>query len=64
MRCAFQDASPDATVCTGAASADHGCVNIPISSDTCINFTGGLTFLNKEVSSAVIPDGFVCTFFE
>ncbi|PPQ97339.1 hypothetical protein CVT26_006573 [Gymnopilus dilepis] len=24
----------------------------------------GLAFLNKEVSSAVIPDGFVCTFFE
>ncbi|KAF8868257.1 hypothetical protein CPB84DRAFT_1858232 [Gymnopilus junonius] len=54
--------SPDAKVCTG--NANNGCVTIPISADDCVNFTGGLGFLNKEVTTAVLPDGFVCTFFE
>ncbi|PPQ64892.1 hypothetical protein CVT26_002610 [Gymnopilus dilepis] len=57
-----QQLSPNAQVCTGGAGV--GCVTIPISSDTCINFTGGLSFLNKEASTAVIPAGFVCTFYE
>ncbi|PPQ97340.1 hypothetical protein CVT26_006574 [Gymnopilus dilepis] len=56
------DLSPSAQVCTGSATT--GCITVTISSDSCINFTGGLSFLNKEVSTAVIPDGFVCTFFE
>ncbi|PPR04120.1 hypothetical protein CVT26_001347 [Gymnopilus dilepis] len=58
------DLSPDAQVCTGSAAAGNGCVTIPISADACTDFTGGLSFLNKEVSGAIIPDGFVCTFFE
>ncbi|KAJ7915104.1 hypothetical protein B0H13DRAFT_413622, partial [Mycena leptocephala] len=52
------------TVCTGSLSPPQGCLDIPIVSDACINFIGGLTFFNKEVSSAKVPGGFVCTFFE
>ncbi|KAF9553484.1 hypothetical protein CPC08DRAFT_754210 [Agrocybe pediades] len=55
------DASPNVQVCTGGDGI--GCITIPVSSDSCVNFTGGFSFLNKEVSSAVIPAGFVCTFF-
>jgi hypothetical protein len=52
------------TVCTGSLSPPQGCLDIPVVSDACINFIGGLTFFNKEVSSAKVPGGFVCTFFE
>ncbi|KAF9439623.1 hypothetical protein P691DRAFT_690212, partial [Macrolepiota fuliginosa MF-IS2] len=55
-------ASPNIQVCTGSMGV--GCVTIPISSPSCISFMQGLSFLNKEVSSAVVPDGFVCTFFK
>jgi hypothetical protein len=41
-----------------------GCINIPINSDDCHSFTGGFSFLNDEVSAAIVPAGFVCTFFE
>ncbi|KAF9441579.1 hypothetical protein P691DRAFT_791116 [Macrolepiota fuliginosa MF-IS2] len=57
-----EQASPNIQVCTGAVGV--GCITIPISSPSCISFTQGLSFLNKEVSSAVVPGGFVCTFFE
>ena len=40
------------------------CVSIPVVSDECNNFTGGLSILNKETSSAQVPGGFICTFFE
>ncbi|KAJ7122186.1 hypothetical protein C8R44DRAFT_735899 [Mycena epipterygia] len=56
--------APTITVCTGSISPQNGCVAIPVVSDPCINFTGGLSFLNKEVSNAEVPGGFVCTFFE
>ncbi|KAJ7784024.1 hypothetical protein B0H14DRAFT_2474120 [Mycena olivaceomarginata] len=36
----------------------------PTVSDTCVNLTGGLSFLNKEISTATVPGGFVCTFFQ
>ncbi|KAJ7169387.1 hypothetical protein C8R43DRAFT_1156072 [Mycena crocata] len=49
-------------VCSGVAP--NGCVLIPVVSDSCVNLTGGLSFLNKEISGATIPGGFVCTFFE
>ncbi|THU76387.1 hypothetical protein K435DRAFT_688774, partial [Dendrothele bispora CBS 962.96] len=55
-------ASPTATFCSGQVGTSD-CVAIPVVSDECINFTGGLTILNKEISWAVIPDGFVCTLF-
>ncbi|KAJ7491395.1 hypothetical protein B0H11DRAFT_2008918 [Mycena galericulata] len=55
---------PNVTFCTGSISPPDGCVDIQAGSDTCVDFTGGLTFLNKEVSNVEIPDGFVCTFFE
>ncbi|KAJ7889485.1 hypothetical protein B0H14DRAFT_2336675 [Mycena olivaceomarginata] len=31
---------------------------------SCINLTGGLSFLNKEISTATVPGGFICTFFQ
>ncbi|PPQ87406.1 hypothetical protein CVT25_008125 [Psilocybe cyanescens] len=52
---------PTVEVCTG--NVGTGCVTIPVVSDSCVNFTGGLSFLNKESSAVVVPGGFVCTFF-
>ncbi|KAJ7342560.1 hypothetical protein DFH08DRAFT_703980, partial [Mycena albidolilacea] len=40
------------------------CAPVPTVSDTCVNLTGGLSFLNKEISTATLPSGFVCTFFQ
>ncbi|KXN87092.1 hypothetical protein AN958_09302 [Leucoagaricus sp. SymC.cos] len=57
-----ENASPNVSVCTG--NTPNGCITISVSSDSCVNFTGGRSFLDKEVSSAVIPAGFVCTFYE
>ncbi|KJA28548.1 hypothetical protein HYPSUDRAFT_197397 [Hypholoma sublateritium FD-334 SS-4] len=56
------DASVNVEVCTGPVGT--GCVDIPVGSDDCVNLNGGFVFLNKEISTAVIPDGLVCTFFE
>ncbi|KAJ6470447.1 hypothetical protein C8R45DRAFT_424034 [Mycena sanguinolenta] len=57
---------PNATleVCSGSVSAPTGCVTVPLVSDTCIDLTGGLSGLNKEISSAVVPHCFVCKFFQ
>ncbi|KAF8955845.1 hypothetical protein BDZ97DRAFT_2063368 [Flammula alnicola] len=52
-----EDASPNVLVCSGAVNPPSGCVTIPVTSDNCINLTGGLSFLNKEISSAQIQDG-------
>ncbi|KAJ7589876.1 hypothetical protein C8J56DRAFT_1025200 [Mycena floridula] len=59
-----EQASATITVCSGSVSPAQGCVTVPVVSDSCINLTGGLSFLNKEISGAKIPAGFVCTFFE
>ncbi|KAF9001086.1 hypothetical protein BDQ17DRAFT_1426652 [Cyathus striatus] len=56
-------ASPSIILCSGTINPQSGCVTIPVVSDTCTSFTGGLTFLDETVSSAQIPAGFVCTFF-
>ncbi|THU77762.1 hypothetical protein K435DRAFT_738219 [Dendrothele bispora CBS 962.96] len=56
------DASPTMTLCT-AVQFGGICLNLPVVSDSCTSFTGGLTTLNEEVSSAVIPAGFICTLF-
>ncbi|KJA28545.1 hypothetical protein HYPSUDRAFT_33970 [Hypholoma sublateritium FD-334 SS-4] len=56
------DASVNVEVCTGPVGT--GCVSIPVGSDDCNDLDGGLVFLNKEITSAVIPGGLVCTFFE
>ncbi|KAJ7347443.1 hypothetical protein DFH08DRAFT_809199 [Mycena albidolilacea] len=55
--------SASITVCTNK-KLKGACVTLSVISDSCINFTGGLTFLNKEITSAQVPAGFVCTFFE
>ncbi|TFK35299.1 hypothetical protein BDQ12DRAFT_759922 [Crucibulum laeve] len=57
-------ASPTVTVCTGSLQPANGCVTIPIVNESCVKFKGGLTFLNKKVSNALIPGGYVCTFFK
>jgi hypothetical protein len=58
-----QDVGTTVTVCSDVNGVS-GCATIPVNSDTCRSFTGGLSFLNDEVSAAKIPAGFVCTFFE
>ncbi|KAJ7279428.1 hypothetical protein C8J57DRAFT_1502086 [Mycena rebaudengoi] len=57
------DVGSTITVCS-SVDLKNGCLNIPINADTCKSFTGGLAFLNNEVSSARVPDGFACTFFD
>ncbi|KAJ7149415.1 hypothetical protein C8R43DRAFT_502762 [Mycena crocata] len=57
-------ASATITVCSGAINPPSGCVTIPVVSDVCISLTGGLSFLNKEITNARVPGGFVCTFFQ
>ncbi|KAJ7186122.1 hypothetical protein C8R46DRAFT_1062537 [Mycena filopes] len=57
-------ASPTVTVCSGSINPPSGCLTLPVVSDACINFTGGLSFLNKEISNVQVLPGFVCTFFE
>lgn len=46
------------------SSVNSGCVDLPVVSDSCVNLTGGLSFLNKEISFATIPGGLICTFFQ
>ncbi|KAJ7437992.1 hypothetical protein B0H11DRAFT_595873 [Mycena galericulata] len=56
------DESASVEVCTGPVPT--GCVTVPVVPDDCVDLTGGLSFLNGEISGAVVPDGFVCTFFD
>ncbi|KAJ7195235.1 hypothetical protein GGX14DRAFT_677305 [Mycena pura] len=60
--------SPDApatiTACSGSLNPPNGCATIPVVADTCTSFTGGLTFLNNEISNVLVPLGFTCTFFD
>ncbi|KAJ6470430.1 hypothetical protein C8R45DRAFT_1015599 [Mycena sanguinolenta] len=58
------DASATIEVCSGSLNPANGCVTIPVVSDSCVDLTGGLSFLNKEISNALVPGGFICTFFE
>ncbi|KAJ7478477.1 hypothetical protein FB451DRAFT_1242101 [Mycena latifolia] len=55
------DVSASIVVCS---SVGTGCVTLPVVSDSCLNLTGGLSFLNKEITTAQIPGGFICTFFQ
>ncbi|KAK7435119.1 hypothetical protein VKT23_019812 [Stygiomarasmius scandens] len=55
-------AAPTITLCTSREFLGT-CLSPSVVSDTCIDLTGGMTILNKELSSAIIPAGFVCTFF-
>ncbi|KAJ7797011.1 hypothetical protein B0H14DRAFT_3887300 [Mycena olivaceomarginata] len=50
------------TVCSGGVGV--GCAGILTVSDNCINLTGGLSFLNKKISTAVVPGVMICTFFQ
>ncbi|KAJ7689415.1 hypothetical protein B0H17DRAFT_1066519 [Mycena rosella] len=52
------------TVCSGTINPPNGCLTVSVVSDSCINLTGGLSFLNKEISWAQVPNGFVCTFYQ
>ncbi|KAJ3721375.1 hypothetical protein DFJ43DRAFT_1158717 [Lentinula guzmanii] len=51
------------TACSGAGNPPQGCVTIPVVSDDCTDLTGGLSFLNKEITVVTVPDGFVCSFY-
>ncbi|KAJ4469569.1 hypothetical protein J3R30DRAFT_3713787 [Lentinula aciculospora] len=52
------------TAYSGSLNPPNGCVTIPVVSDDCKDLTGGLSFLNKEISNVVVPAGFVCSFYE
>ncbi|KAJ6470445.1 hypothetical protein C8R45DRAFT_937359 [Mycena sanguinolenta] len=54
--------SPSIEVCTSSAAGR--CATIAVVSAACVNLTGRLGWLNKNISTAIIPDGFVCTFFQ
>ncbi|KAJ7366103.1 hypothetical protein DFH08DRAFT_1071726 [Mycena albidolilacea] len=54
------DTEATVTVCSDGVAVR--CLLVPIVSDTCVNLTGGLSFLNKEISTAAVATGFVCTF--
>ncbi|KAJ7804298.1 hypothetical protein B0H14DRAFT_2383842 [Mycena olivaceomarginata] len=58
----IQDIEATVTVCSDGVGV--GCLLVPIVSDTCVNLTGGLSFLNKKISTATVANGFVCTFFQ
>ncbi|KAJ7366106.1 hypothetical protein DFH08DRAFT_679872 [Mycena albidolilacea] len=58
----IQDVPVSVTVCSGGVGV--GCAAVPTVSETCVNLTGGLSFLNKEITTATVPGGFVCTFFQ
>ncbi|KAJ7431188.1 hypothetical protein B0H11DRAFT_2210464 [Mycena galericulata] len=55
------DESASVVVCS---SPSTGCVAVPVVSDDCVNLTGGLSFLNDEITTTEVPGGFVCTFFQ
>ncbi|KAJ7272375.1 hypothetical protein C8J57DRAFT_1599579 [Mycena rebaudengoi] len=52
------------TACSGSLNPRNGCVDIIINSDVCHSLTGGLSFLNNQISNAFVPAPFVCTFFD
>ncbi|KAJ7611207.1 hypothetical protein FB45DRAFT_1065897 [Roridomyces roridus] len=56
--------SPDVVVCTDTLDSPQGCTTISVVSDACIDLNDTLSDLDKRISSASIPGGFVCTFFE
>ncbi|KAJ7467889.1 hypothetical protein B0H11DRAFT_2191364 [Mycena galericulata] len=56
------DESASVEVCS--APVPTGCVTVPVVSDDCMDLTGGLSFLDEEITGVVVPDGFVCTFFQ
>jgi hypothetical protein len=53
-------ASPQVTFCTDV-NFGGTCINLPVVSDTCVDFKGGLTVLYHQASSVIIPGGFICT---
>ncbi|EAU32299.1 predicted protein [Aspergillus terreus NIH2624] len=53
-------ASPTMVFCKDA-NFGGTCVNLPVVSDSCVDFKGGLSFLYHEVSSVRVPSGFVCS---
>ncbi|KAJ7700601.1 hypothetical protein B0H16DRAFT_1642417 [Mycena metata] len=55
---------PNMTACSGSINPPVGCVTIPIVSDSCFNFVGGASGLNKEISWVQVPAEYVCTYFQ
>ncbi|KAJ7018462.1 hypothetical protein C8F04DRAFT_1151573 [Mycena alexandri] len=52
------------TACSGSINPPVGCVTIPIVSDSCFNFVGGASGLDKEVSWVQVPAEYACTYFQ
>ncbi|TFK37187.1 hypothetical protein BDQ12DRAFT_685476 [Crucibulum laeve] len=52
------------TVCSGTLHPATGCVNFFFNGESCVNFTGGLAFLYKQVSSASVGPNIICTFYK
>ncbi|KAJ7585941.1 hypothetical protein C8J56DRAFT_945883 [Mycena floridula] len=57
-----KQASPTITLCIGSVSPPTSCITIPVVSGSCMNLSGGLSPLNKQISGVQVP--FVCTFFQ
>ncbi|KAJ7585987.1 hypothetical protein C8J56DRAFT_50339 [Mycena floridula] len=59
-----EQSDPGFTICSGSINPRQGCVDLPVATENCINLTGGLAFLNKQISATRFSVGLVCTFFE
>ncbi|KAF8159246.1 hypothetical protein B0H34DRAFT_796527 [Crassisporium funariophilum] len=55
--------SPVITLCTGLPVPAQGCANFAIISDACVDFTGGKSVLNHDLTGVKVPLGFICTLF-
>ncbi|KAJ7738906.1 hypothetical protein B0H14DRAFT_2991425 [Mycena olivaceomarginata] len=53
------DTEATVTVCSDGVPVR--CAAVPLVSDICVNLTGGLSFLNKKISTATVFRDFGCT---
>ncbi|KAJ7602766.1 hypothetical protein FB45DRAFT_965014 [Roridomyces roridus] len=63
---AYTAADPDPTLqlCIGTAVLPDQCFNFPVQSTSCVDFIGGLTGLDKQVTTADVPEYFECALFK
>ena len=60
---AAPQAAAQITLCS-AVNFQGTCIPVSVVADDCVNLDGGLTILNKELSSVKVPGGMICTLFE
>ncbi|KAJ7611206.1 hypothetical protein FB45DRAFT_320566 [Roridomyces roridus] len=58
------DPNPTLELCIGTAVLPAQCFPFPVQSASCVDFIGGLTGLNKQVTTADIPEHFECALFK